>query len=129
MCLTCVGFLFTDVLIIVGHTHEDIDQLFSRIAVALRRGMAPTPAEFAALIELCFSPSPTVVLLHSVANISHAVETTLVKDFPTGIMQYRQFNFWLSPDGVPLFNCRKKPHGNTICSYSCNATCCYYFHF
>jgi len=86
--------------------------MFSRIATAMRQSQAPTPIELAEVIRRSYNPAPTVVFLHSVANISHAVDERMVKDFPSGVTRFRQFKFFLQ-DGVPMFSCRVKPHGNT----------------
>lgn len=97
----------------VGHTHEDVDQLFSRIAVALRKTCAPTPVEFAEVIKNSFTPSPNVIFLGSLANISHGVQS-MVHRFPTGIMKYKQFQLSVCELGFPRFACRVNPHGSEI---------------
>ena len=54
-----VGFLM------VGHTHENIDQLFSRIAKLLKRANCHTMADLERLIRRSFTPSPTT------AHVTH----------------------------------------------------------
>lgn len=56
--------LFTEIRIQylpVGHTHENIDQFFSRIAIALRKKDRLTPEEIWAMWEASFAPTPTVI--------------------------------------------------------------------
>ena len=96
----------------VGHTHEDIDQLFSRIAVALRKigVVAPTTVEFSQIIANSFTPPPQVITLKSLANVSEGVEG-MVRRFPRGIMKYKQFCLSMSSQGFPRLSCRVHPHG------------------
>ena len=54
-----VGFLM------VGHTHENIDQLFSRIAKLLKRANCHTMADLERLIRRSFTPSPAT------AHVTH----------------------------------------------------------
>lgn len=102
-----VSFLY------VGHTHEDIDQLFSRIAVALRKTNAPTIDEFAKVIENSYTPQPKVIVLKSLANVSHGV-LDMVSRFPKGIMKYKQFWLSMSDEGFPRLACRVHPHGSEL---------------
>ena len=44
----------------VGHTHEDIDQMFSRFSIALRAKGANTAQACAELLALAFKPTPVV---------------------------------------------------------------------
>ena len=44
----------------VGHTHEDIDQLFGRLALALRNRDVRTVAELLEVMRGCFHPVPVV---------------------------------------------------------------------
>ena len=50
----------------VGHTHDDIDQMFSRFSTALKFSEASvvySVSELMKVIELSFSPTPHVVFL------------------------------------------------------------------
>src|SRR5438128_2105853 len=52
----------------VGHTHEDIDQLFSRISIHLRRVDCLTYKQFRQAMARCYSPHPLVERIDKVAN-------------------------------------------------------------
>jgi hypothetical protein len=77
----------------VGHTHEDIDQFFSRLCVGLRGKDALCWQDLADLIRQSYTTpqgtQPSVDRLTNVANISHWLEPYLNK--MEGIMSYRQF--------------------------------------
>ncbi|XP_066266678.1 uncharacterized protein [Branchiostoma lanceolatum] len=49
--------------LMVGHTHEDIDQLFSRIGEHLRRRSAPTMDQLLVEVEESYTPRPKVTVL------------------------------------------------------------------
>ncbi|XP_078586053.1 uncharacterized protein LOC144877086 [Branchiostoma floridae x Branchiostoma japonicum] len=44
--------------LMVGHTHEDVDQFFSRISTTLQKSEATTLPELQALIESSYTPQP-----------------------------------------------------------------------
>ncbi|CAG2221011.1 unnamed protein product [Mytilus edulis] len=52
----------------VGHTHEDVDQLFSRVSTKLCQENAPTLPELHARIREASTPSPIVSHLNSIFN-------------------------------------------------------------
>ena len=52
----------------VGHTHNECDQLASRLGVGVRWNECKTLDEFLAVLKGCLSPTPLVELLDSVAN-------------------------------------------------------------
>ena len=53
----------------VGHTHNECDQLASRLAVAIRWTGASTLADFLDILRAAVSPSPQVEMLNTVANM------------------------------------------------------------
>jgi hypothetical protein len=77
----------------VGHTHEDIDQFFSRLCVGLRGKDALCWQDLADLIKQAYMTpqggKPSVDRLTNVANISHWLEPYVNK--MDGISQHRQF--------------------------------------
>lgn len=44
--------------LMVGHTHEDVDQVFSRIAVKLKRRNASTLPDLQNVIKEAYNPMP-----------------------------------------------------------------------
>ena len=54
--------------LLVGHTHEIIDQVFSRYSVALRKVNCLTLAELMEVAKTCYTPNPTVEHVQSVTN-------------------------------------------------------------
>lgn len=54
----------------VGHTHEDIDQTFSRTSVHLRAVEALTLESMATELKKSFTPAPSVSRLAEIANFS-----------------------------------------------------------
>ena len=69
----------------VGHTHEDIDQFFSRIAIYLHYHNAITENELTEAIGNCISPNPRVKKLENIANFKkYIIEQKWLKPI-TGI--------------------------------------------
>ena len=58
----------------VGHTHEDIDQVFSRTSQRLRRHNTITIEQLAEELSLSYSPQPSVSRMREVANFSGLCE-------------------------------------------------------
>jgi hypothetical protein len=52
----------------VGHTHNECDQLASRLAVGVRYASLPTLPDFLEVLRGCVHPSPNVEVLNSVAD-------------------------------------------------------------
>ena len=59
-----IGFL------IPGHTHENIDQMFSRLSIRLRRKECLTVTELFKVAEECFTPAPKCVFTSEIADIA-----------------------------------------------------------
>ena len=98
-----------------GHTHEDIDQLFSRIAEHLRRNDALTRTELERVLResLRYNKKPIkVVPLQTAANISgwfNSMDANERPKKPDGCMQYRQFRIKKDKDGIVLLQARSSP--------------------
>ena len=78
----------------VGHTHEDIDQMFSRLAVYLHKHRAFSPEELAVCVQRSYRKDeerPTVAHWTSVANISDWMKPYAV-DFKDHT-RFRHFKF------------------------------------
>ena len=54
--------------LLVGHTHEIIDQVFSRYSVALRRKMCLDITSLMEVAKTCYTPNPTVEHVQQVTN-------------------------------------------------------------
>ena len=54
--------------LLVGHTHEDIDQFFSRIAKHLQSNNAITVNQLIEAVKHAYTPSPIVRNMKNVAN-------------------------------------------------------------
>ena len=59
-----IGFLM------VGHTHEDVDQLFSRFSMYLNRKDAHSMPSLINAFEQSYSPAPTGVVMERMYNVS-----------------------------------------------------------
>ena len=51
--------------LLVGHTHENIDQLFSRMAISLRKSDVWTIQDLASVGRQCFTPTPLVAFVEA----------------------------------------------------------------
>ncbi len=77
----------------VGHTHEDIDQMFSRFAAALRIRDVYTPSEFAEVIKESFTPTPVVVPDPTIPDFGTWFVSFSWNNWH-GITSYRCFKLW-----------------------------------
>ena len=57
----------------VGHTHEDVDQMFSRISSRMVKVDAPTLPELKAAVEPSTTPSPEVIHLKAILDYKKAL--------------------------------------------------------
>ncbi|KAL3697378.1 hypothetical protein R1sor_011454 [Riccia sorocarpa] len=64
-----VGFLM------VGHTHDHVDQMFSRFSVALRKRQAFTMPELRMVIQESYSPSPSFEVLEETWDFKNILQT------------------------------------------------------
>lgn len=79
-----------------GHTHEDIDQLFSRIAVAMKCRDARSIEELASIIRTCYTDAEgrrlRVMNVDAVSNFSDFIDSYLYLNRNIrGITKFRQF--------------------------------------
>ena len=100
----------------VGHTHEDIDQMFSRYAVHLRRRDAFTREQMGLELRKAYKykgVSPDVVHLNTVANISGWFDSLKAKQIhPRGLpecMAHRHYRIVRDKDGKVITQARSSP--------------------
>jgi hypothetical protein len=113
-CEVLVACGVTDHMILnflpVGHTHEDVDQLFSAIARRLRIHDAVSLYHLMAQIRSGFKDKfgcrPTVTTWDSVANISEWLNNEKVMPLPY-VTEYRCFEITRSSAGKPEVRVRK----------------------
>ena len=100
----------------VGHTHEDIDQMFSRFANALRQNSAPTMKDFLTVIEESFHPRPVTV--ESIPNMIDYHEWLTVNDCYYGrwhgVREYRCFRFSKDAEGYVILHNRLRMVGPSV---------------
>ena len=63
----------------VGHIHEDVDQLFSRFSVHLNRNDAKCLPTLLDRFEHCYSPSPSGIILERLFSVSDWLEKHIEK--------------------------------------------------
>ena len=99
-----LGFLM------VGHTHEDIDALFSRFSEKLRKQAIFTFPHLMKIFNECVSMHPAPFLLQKVADFKGFVKGCLHDgaDSLVGHSKPLQFRFYLN-DGVPLMQYKLHP--------------------
>ena len=99
----------------VGHTHEDIDQVFSRFSIRLRRENAFSRKHLASQLRAAFTKygkKPIVKHWSSVANISGWLEEKGKDRISTGAetagwMKFRNFRFLKLRDGTAVMQARE----------------------
>ena len=105
----------------VGHTHEDIDQLFSRFAMGIRVRDTVTMEEMIGVFHDAYQTAeglrPNVSIVRYVANISEHTDNLTKAWANLGIAQYYQFHIFAdpdSPDRRPLVRGRQSTAGDEI---------------
>jgi len=78
----------------VGHTHEDIDQLFSRTSIHFKTHAAHSMEEMMEGLRKCISPTPQVSAMKNMINWSGLVEKLDVLTGIEGFSDYRFFKFF-----------------------------------
>ncbi len=85
----------------VGHTHEDIDQVFSRTSEHLRHHEALTIEQLASELELSYNPQPRVTHMKNVCNFSGLCEQSRCLRRPSsGWIVNRYFRFVRADSGA-----------------------------
>lgn len=84
----------------VGHTHEDIDQVFSRVAHRLRISEAHTMPELHRQMENSFTPKPHTAEMLSVNNFSGLCDASKCIGKIGQFTQFRYFKFFRSSTEV-----------------------------
>jgi hypothetical protein len=92
--------------------------MFSRFAVAMKFRDAVTPEELADIFRNAYNPSPEIVFLRSVANISDTLDPTMAREMTSnprhdGLTSYRQFKL-CTQDSIPVVQVRKLARGDEI---------------
>jgi hypothetical protein len=105
----------------VGHTHEDIDQMFSRFAMGIRVRDTVTMEEMISVFHDAYQTAeglrPNVSIVRYVANISEHLDSLTKAWANLGIAQYYQFHIFAdpdSPDRRPLVRGRQSTAGDEI---------------
>ena len=100
----------------VGHTHEDIDQVFSRISVYTRHNNATCPEGLCECIRRSFKKfgkAPIVVPWETVANISEYLKGYTCSYMSKDISLYYQLRISMGKSdgvaGVPILSARSWP--------------------
>ena len=83
----------------VGHTHDDVDQMFSRFNTGLKnhRALIFTLTDFIKVIEKSFTPKPTVFFLYGVRDWKSWLDTASAQVYGNmlvhGHLRPHQFKF------------------------------------
>lgn len=95
-----------------GHTHEDIDQMFSRFSLRMRKSTVWSREDMGAVLKQSFhdnwSAELTVVHLESVTNFSDWIDEYVPKGHYTNITKFHQFRIWRRVAGVVSFSVRER---------------------
>jgi hypothetical protein len=93
-----------------GHTHEDIDQMFSRYAIALRRSTVWSRQDLEQVLVEAWADNEgrpvRVRHMDSVTNMSDWLEKYVPKEQYKGITGFHQFKIWRRLSGVVSFAVR-----------------------
>jgi hypothetical protein len=93
--------------LMVGHTHEDIDALFSKVSEASHRCSSSTLPGIMTLFENCVSKDARASLVTEVPDFKGFVNG--YAEVLTGHTRPLQFLFTLRGDGVPIFQYKLRP--------------------
>ena len=90
------------------HTHDLVDQVFSRISAMLSRNMCFTREGFAKIIKEAYTPFPRMIRLEDVIDIQTWIEPFLVEKI-TGMKNSLQFLITKDDNSPSLTKVRSKP--------------------
>lgn len=90
------------------HTHDLVDQVFSRISAMLSRNMCFTREGFAKIIKEAYTPFPRMIRLEDVIDIQTWIEPFLVEKI-TGMKNSLQFLITKDDSSPSLTKVRSKP--------------------
>ena len=96
----------------VGHTHEDIDQFFSRLSVYLRHNDAPDVPGLLHALTRCYTKygkRPIAVPWTKVANISAYLGLHTTKNLSLDITLYYQLRILMGGEGQVIMQARTWP--------------------
>jgi hypothetical protein len=101
-----IGFL------IAGHTHENIDQMFSRFSIRLRRKECFTLPELMKVADECFTPVPKCFLTTEIPNIAAwldgiTYDQDSIQNKMKNITHSHQFKIYQDEDGKVLVQCKQ----------------------
>ena len=99
-----IGFL------IAGHTHENIDQMFSRLSIRLRRKECLTVTELIKVAEECFTPSPKCMITTEIADIANWLDGhdySYIQNKMRNLEFSHQFKIYGDADGKVRVQCKQ----------------------
>ena len=101
-----IGFL------IAGHTHENIDQMFSRFSIRLRRKECFTLPELIKVAEECFTPVPKCFTTTEIPDIAAWLDGITyaqdrIQNKMKNITHSHQFKIKCGVDGKVLVQCKQ----------------------
>ena len=97
--------LFEEVILTflpVGHTHEDVDQMFSRLNLALQKVNAVTIGEFLAICKRAFRPEPDCQVLKFQSNWTEKLNKDPEFCPFEGITKFQAFRFVRDEEGAAV---------------------------
>ncbi len=84
-----------------GHTHEDIDHVFSRTGIHLRSHAAITIEDLADELSASYTPRPKFTRICAIANFSGLCEEERCLYNPPAWTQFQYFHFFRDPAKLP----------------------------
>ena len=81
------------------HTHDRVDQFFSRVSIRLDQGDIRTIADLERAVKECYTPSPSVQWLEGVLNIQEWMDPYLPNAGQVkGITEHQFYTFYRDPN-------------------------------
>ena len=84
----------------VGHTHDDIDQMFSRFSIGIRQanGVVYSVPQLGKILVKSFKPTPDVIFLYEVHDWKSCLDT-----FSTSQLENTPLHGPSPPSPIPSF--------------------------